>query len=125
MGKAWLAENSNADKHFEELMAQEQWKRCPVCSAPSERESGCNFMQCRSDRCRKRTYWCYVCGKQFPKEMHYTHYPRGPYEDECYTPVEERLELGVTPSQPPDAEGGAREALNVGLDVVRGWFGAR
>jgi len=88
--QAWEKDNSSAEQCFEELIAQQGWKRCPKCSAPSERESGCNFMQCRSEICRKRNFWCYICNKQLPKAEHYTHYPKGPYEDECCTPVDER-----------------------------------
>lgn len=91
--REWESANSNAERCFEELMLQQQWKRCPKCTAPSERESGCNFMQCRSEICRKRTYWCYLCNKELPKAEHYVHYPRGPYEDECVTP-------GVEPRRP-------------------------
>lgn len=98
---AWVRQNEGVDTYFEELMAKEQWRRCPVCSAPSERESGCNFMQCRSERCRKRTYWCYVCGKQMPKEEHYQHYPKGPYEDLCNTPEHDRLPMPGKPDVAP------------------------
>lgn len=83
MFQAWQRQNNGAEQDFEELMAKEQWKRCPVCKAPSERESGCNFMQCRSSVCRKRTYWCYICGTQLPLDDHYTHFPKGPYQDVC------------------------------------------
>eukprot|EP00434_Breviolum_minutum_P012477 symbB.v1.2.010992.t1/scaffold725.1/size168906/18 len=77
--KVWRQQN-DAEESFEELMEQQQWRRCPRCGAPSERESGCNFMQCRSAICRKRTFWCYVCGKELSKEEHYSHYPRtAPY----------------------------------------------
>eukprot|EP00930_Biecheleria_cincta_P087427 TRINITY_DN7665_c0_g1_i1.p1 TRINITY_DN7665_c0_g1~~TRINITY_DN7665_c0_g1_i1.p1 ORF type:complete len:554 (-),score=92.93 TRINITY_DN7665_c0_g1_i1:154-1815(-) len=108
--KAWHADNSKADDHFEELLAQQQWRRCPKCRAPSERESGCNFMQCRSAVCRKRTFWCYVCGKQMAKEDHYTHYPRGPYEDDCYTPGTQRLHVASS-EQPAEVQGGASAAV--------------
>merc|ERR1712194_661357 len=87
----WAHDNAEADRHFEEMMLKHGWKPCPKCGMPSERESGCNFMQCRSGTCRKRTYWCYICGLQMKREDHYTHFQRGPYEDECKTPAEERL----------------------------------
>lgn len=128
--KAWRADNANVDQHFEELMAQERWRRCPKCGAPSERESGCNFMQCRSETCRKRTYWCYVCGKELAKEDHYTHFPKGPYEDECHTPEAERL-WGPPPEQTWSrsaagaavavGQAGAAAVAAVG-GAVRGWL---
>merc|ERR1712217_405097 len=129
--RAWLNENSNAERHFEELMAQEQWKRCPVCSAPSERESGCNFMQCRSATCRKKTYWCYVCGKNLPKAEHYAHYPRGPYEDECNNgKVLDGPPRKDPPPRPDDAHMNPADpgavvgrALDDGIGAIRGWLG--
>merc|ERR1719386_550802 len=102
-------------------MAAEQWRRCPACSAPSERESGCNFMQCRSEICRKRTYWCYVCGLQLKKEDHYSHYPRGPYEDECHTPEKDRLPAGAGLAPQPLVNGAvaaAAGALAAGLEWI-------
>jgi len=125
--RAWQQENGQADKHFEALMAQQQWRRCPVCSAPSERESGCNFMQCRSERCRKRTYWCYVCGKHLNKEDHYSHYPRGPYEDECHTPAAEHLPIAGQAPTPAagSAYRGVVDAAGGMLGAVQGWFGAQ
>merc|ERR1712232_822225 len=115
--KAWQSQNANADNHFEELMAHQQWKRCPRCGVPSERESGCNFMQCRSQTCRKNTYWCYVCGKQIPKEEHYSHYPKGPYEDLCHTPLDEHVKPGRVPAN----QGvGMQDAYEYGWGAVRG-----
>ncbi|CAK0819852.1 unnamed protein product, partial [Prorocentrum cordatum] len=70
------AENGAADQRFDELMAEQHWRRCPVCAAPSEKDCGCNFMQCCSSRCQGHTYWCYICGKQMREEDHYSHYPR-------------------------------------------------
>eukprot|EP00928_Gymnodinium_smaydae_P056164 TRINITY_DN39593_c0_g1_i1.p1 TRINITY_DN39593_c0_g1~~TRINITY_DN39593_c0_g1_i1.p1 ORF type:complete len:285 (-),score=25.57 TRINITY_DN39593_c0_g1_i1:367-1167(-) len=78
-------EEKDAERMFEEFLAREQLKRCPVCKAPSERKEGsCNFLQCRSDICRKRTYWCFLCGDRKTLEEHYSHYPKGPYVDVCY-----------------------------------------
>jgi len=91
--REWEQENRNADKNFEKLMVQMQWRRCPKCKQPSERASGCNFMQCRSTVCQKRTYWCYICGLQMRLEDHYSHYPVSPYEDDCFTPEAQRLPL--------------------------------
>lgn len=99
--QAWERENSNADQRFEALMAQLRMRKCPRCGAPSERASGCYFMQCRSSMCLKRTYWCYLCGHEKSLDDHYSHYPRGPYEPECYTPKEQHLPVGER--RPPHA----------------------
>eukprot|EP00929_Paragymnodinium_shiwhaense_P091008 TRINITY_DN51068_c0_g1_i1.p1 TRINITY_DN51068_c0_g1~~TRINITY_DN51068_c0_g1_i1.p1 ORF type:complete len:798 (-),score=137.76 TRINITY_DN51068_c0_g1_i1:642-2945(-) len=103
----WRRQNEQGEKLLEDLMASQNWRRCPVCGAPSERESGCNFLQCRSDVCRKRTYWCWICGLQKTLEEHYTHYPRGPYEDECFTPEDQRVSVAQMRSGPrrPEAQG--------------------
>jgi len=106
--KAWQDSNDNADHAFLELMANEQWRKCPGCEIPSERESGCNFMQCRSAICRKRTYWCYVCGHKLTRDDHYSHYPRGPYEDECNTPLDQHIP--IAPPPPPRPAAGAEGA---------------
>lgn len=122
--RAWQAQNANVDQNFEELMAAEQWRRCPACSAPSERESGCNFMQCRSENCRKRTYWCYVCGLQLRKEDHYSHYPRGPYEDECHTPVKDRLPAGAGFAPRPHLAAAAGAGMVAAAEGVQSVFRA-
>eukprot|EP00927_Polykrikos_kofoidii_P000888 TRINITY_DN10333_c0_g1_i1.p1 TRINITY_DN10333_c0_g1~~TRINITY_DN10333_c0_g1_i1.p1 ORF type:complete len:1103 (-),score=194.28 TRINITY_DN10333_c0_g1_i1:147-3344(-) len=137
--RKWQNENDNVDTAFQELMEREQWRRCPVCSAPSERESGCNFMQCRSEKCRKRTYWCYICGLQKVRDDHYKHYPKGPYEDECHTPMEERVHInapagagamggpivGITNAATvaADAATAAVEAGGNILGALHGWIG--
>merc|ERR1712232_1451380 len=120
--RRWKDQNTNVDAHFEQLILEQGRKRCPVCRAPSERESGCNFMQCRSEICRKRTYWCFVCGKSMPKEEHYAHYPRGPYEDEC----NDGKGLAAHPpflATGADADAGAAvgRALGDGLGALRSW----
>jgi len=122
--KKWREDNAQVDQHFEQLMVNQQWRRCPECGMPSERESGCNFIQCRSTQCRKRTYWCYVCGKKLRQQDHYSHYPKGPYEDECHTPEAERLKIEI--KQPTQrAEGSSAEGVEVPaiFEAFRGWFG--
>mmetsp|Transcript_103107 Transcript_103107/g.204770 ORF Transcript_103107/g.204770 Transcript_103107/m.204770 type:complete len:490 (+) Transcript_103107:71-1540(+) len=97
--KEWEKENANAERHFADLLAQERWRRCPVCGVASERACGCNFMQCRSATCNKRTYWCYICGWQLSREDHYSHYPRSPWEDVCHTPLDKHIPFGAGPPQ--------------------------
>ncbi|CAD7969727.1 unnamed protein product [Amoebophrya sp. A120] len=81
--KQYLLETSQGDQKLETLLEEENWCRCPVCSIPVERESGCNFMQCPSPLCRNKTFFCYVCGEKVDKDNHYAHYQKGPYEDFC------------------------------------------
>merc|ERR1712190_179829 len=104
--REWEKENDQAEVRFVELMAKQQWRKCPVCKAPSERASGCNFMQCRSNVCRGHNYWCYVCGHQLSKDQHYSHYPRSPYYNECNTPPAQRL----VPPPPPLPAGAEMQA---------------
>lgn len=100
---AVLRSSMDADYSFEKLMAQEQWKRCPVCGVPSERVSGCNFMKCESTDCRRGgqcTFWCYVCAQQIGEDEHYSHYPSGPFEDECEGRPAPLSPLSSPPSPP-------------------------
>ena len=60
--KKWLLDNDSGEQKLEELLEAACWCRCPVCNVPVEREAGCNFMQCPSQICRNRTFFCYVCG---------------------------------------------------------------
>lgn len=93
--------SDSSDGSFEHLMAECAWRRCPACGVPSERESGCNFMQCESMVCRQkgraRTFWCYVCGLPLGPEEHYSHYPEGPFADVCH--ASHLLCLSREPSQ--------------------------
>lgn len=89
--REWERENASGDHRFAQLMAHEQLRRCPVCGVASERVAGCNFMRCESAKCRCTTFWCYICGKHLAKEQHYSHYPRSPYENDCHTPVSQRM----------------------------------
>lgn len=86
----------SADSEFAAVMAREKWRMCPVCQTPCVRDEGCNFMRCISPQCRRkgqpRTYFCYLCGLQLTKEDHYSHFgSKGPYENECNTPLEKHL----------------------------------
>jgi len=76
-------EKDVADKQFEELLLRERWKRCPHCEVAIERHEGCNFMTCRSSRCRGKTYFCYLCGKDLVCSEHFSHFPMGMYANVC------------------------------------------
>ncbi|CAL1705387.1 unnamed protein product [Somion occarium] len=44
------------------LMQRMGWATCPGCGARTEKELGCNHMQCTSRQCGGLTHWCYSCG---------------------------------------------------------------
>merc|ERR1711935_1234636 len=54
-------------------------------------------MKCKSPECRRGngTFWCYVCAQQVGEDEHYSHFPSGPFEDECYG------RLWTPPPSPP------------------------
>jgi len=83
--RKWKTENCAVDQKFEALIEDEQLMRCPQCGFACERSEGCNFMQCSSAKCRRKTYFCYVCGMELTKELHYRHFPEGPYRLKCET----------------------------------------
>ncbi|CAG9326167.1 unnamed protein product [Blepharisma stoltei] len=79
-------EKSKEDKKKqEEIPKIEDMVRCPKCRNGILKESGCNFMLCRYPDCRK-TYFCFLCGKQLQKKHHYSHYKKsGPFGNSCNT----------------------------------------
>lgn len=87
----WRQENDNSDpdqQAFDELMAKEGWKKCPVCKAPTSRSFGCNVMTCESASCRTAggTKFCYVCGDQLPGSTYFNnvqHFPDGIFREFC------------------------------------------
>jgi len=70
---AWLAENSSADKTFEELLSNSSWKKCPSCSSVTALDGGCKFIHCICG-----TNFCYLCGIPLKESQHYNHYRNGP-----------------------------------------------
>ncbi|CAE7538222.1 ARI10, partial [Symbiodinium sp. CCMP2456] len=100
------AEMQRMDPALRRLIAQQNWKRCPVCRHLCERESGCNFMTCPSEQCKGETYFCYLCGEILAASDHASHYEgfdgaiglRGPFGSVCMNRREPDSSL---PSQPP------------------------
>lgn len=85
--QAWQVDNDASARLMEELLQKEDWRRCPRCGVPSQRESGCNFMRCVSSTCknsRESNAWCYVCGGKLNTLDHFTHYPAGPFGNSCF-----------------------------------------
>ncbi|KAF4659524.1 hypothetical protein FOL47_007532 [Perkinsus chesapeaki] len=65
------------------LAKDKGWRKCPVCGVIVSKEHGCNFMWCSSPQCRNKTNFCYVCGDKLTRDQHYSHFPKGPYENCC------------------------------------------
>jgi len=76
-------ENDANEHAFNQLCQQQQWQRCPACTAPVERNSGCNYMTCYSETCRGKTRFCYLCGVELARLDHVAHFPAGPFENKC------------------------------------------
>jgi len=77
------ASTQSADQELEQLIAQNRWQRCPKCGSVSERETGCNYMTCFSEKCRGKVCFCYLCGVELSTIEHYTHFPHGLFENAC------------------------------------------
>mmetsp|Transcript_170503 Transcript_170503/g.541632 ORF Transcript_170503/g.541632 Transcript_170503/m.541632 type:complete len:291 (-) Transcript_170503:69-941(-) len=75
--------SQGVDKDLELLIAQNRWQRCPKCTAVTERETGCNYMTCHSEKCRGKVCYCYLCGVALSTVEHYTHFPHGMFENAC------------------------------------------
>ncbi|KAI6141899.1 hypothetical protein BKA82DRAFT_1002995 [Pisolithus tinctorius] len=50
----------DGSKEFENLVKQQQWKYCPSCKTPIEKQFGCNHLSCIVPGCN--THFCYACG---------------------------------------------------------------
>jgi hypothetical protein len=68
---------------FESVMAAVEAKRCPVCKEGLAKEGGCNYVQCCSAVCSRRTYFCWLCSIVLSPKDHYAHFPDGPYGSRC------------------------------------------
>eukprot|EP00929_Paragymnodinium_shiwhaense_P088613 TRINITY_DN48927_c0_g1_i2.p1 TRINITY_DN48927_c0_g1~~TRINITY_DN48927_c0_g1_i2.p1 ORF type:complete len:452 (+),score=23.29 TRINITY_DN48927_c0_g1_i2:61-1416(+) len=68
------AELARMDPKLLELLKSQNWKRCPECRSLCERDSGCNFMTCPSERCQGKTHFCYLCGVILTAAEHASHF---------------------------------------------------
>ncbi|KAI6126545.1 hypothetical protein F5141DRAFT_1081609 [Pisolithus sp. B1] len=50
----------DGSKEFENLVQQQNWKYCPSCRTPIEKQFGCNHLSCIVPGCN--THFCYACG---------------------------------------------------------------
>jgi len=100
------AELERMDPQFRKLLEKETWVRCPSCRHLCERESGCNFMTCPSEKCQSKTHFCYLCGEILAVADHVGHYEgfegavgrMGPFGSVCRNKQTADPSL---PAQPP------------------------
>lgn len=71
------------DKDLEDMIRRERWQRCPSCGSVCERQHGCNFMTCSSEKCRGSVSFCYLCGTGLTTTEHITHFPHGLFQNAC------------------------------------------
>ena len=73
------------DEAFEEYIRQNKLKRCPVCDAAIEKTKNCNYIHCSSNKCQKKTIFCYVCGKLLKEKEIADHFQKGSAYNLCKT----------------------------------------
>ena len=66
-----LSEN---DLKFEEYIKEKKLKSCPVCCAVVEKTNNCNYIRCSSNKCQKKTLFCYICGELLNEKTMNSHY---------------------------------------------------
>mmetsp|Transcript_18720 Transcript_18720/g.38195 ORF Transcript_18720/g.38195 Transcript_18720/m.38195 type:complete len:100 (+) Transcript_18720:2-301(+) len=77
------------------------------------------FLPCHSEACRGKRSFCYLCGKELTAVQHFTHFPKGLFENVCES-VDRRAEEGL-----PKAsffQAGQANWWNGLVDDVRGWM---
>ena len=62
------------DATFENYIKEHKLQRCPVCNVVVEKIKNCNYVQCGSIRCQKKTTFCYLCGQLLKQNDLATHY---------------------------------------------------
>mmetsp|Transcript_1600 Transcript_1600/g.1793 ORF Transcript_1600/g.1793 Transcript_1600/m.1793 type:complete len:310 (-) Transcript_1600:121-1050(-) len=69
--KSHPGEPCDADEMFEQYASEMNIKKCPKCGLATQKNSGCNSMDCK--RCGAE--WCWVCGDEITDP--FTHYRKG------------------------------------------------
>ena len=64
--RSYMRAQSAANKESMRVIAATT-VRCPSCSAPVEKESGCNHMQCTQCECE----FCFLCGARYACGLHF------------------------------------------------------
>lgn len=78
-------DTSNEEK-FRLLLQQQGWKQCPVCFSVIEKIKDCNTVRCSSDKCQKKTIFCYLCGEKLTEGLKGSinkHFPKGELNRIC------------------------------------------
>ena len=76
--------DKNLDEiEFEEYIKTNNLQKCPVCYAVVEKSRNCNYVQCASIRCQKKTTFCYICGEQLQQKDLANHYINGSAYSGC------------------------------------------
>mmetsp|Transcript_11680 Transcript_11680/g.11598 ORF Transcript_11680/g.11598 Transcript_11680/m.11598 type:complete len:121 (+) Transcript_11680:209-571(+) len=81
--KQWKIDNNEGEQRFQDYMKAQKFKNCPHCGVPCERFSGCKFMTCNSQECKKQKFFCYLCGTKLEHSQHWTHFFNSPFGEHC------------------------------------------
>lgn len=74
---------NSEEEGFEEYIKKHGLKRCPVCDAVIEKTKNCNYIHCSSNKCQKKTIFCYCCGEILKEKELADHYINGSSFSKC------------------------------------------
>ena len=75
------------EEKFNEYVKNNNLKFCPVCNAVIEKTKNCNYVQCNSIKCQKKTIFCYICGELLHTKDLATHYLNNSPFSKCMKPL--------------------------------------
>ena len=67
-------EISENEQYFEKYAKELKLMRCPVCGVFVEKTGNCNYVKCCSNKCQKKTGFCYLCGEILNEKIRDSHY---------------------------------------------------
>ena len=70
----YKTKNVEDEKEFMEYVKINKLKKCPVCGVIVEKIKNCNYIQCCSNKCQKKTVFCYLCGEILKQKDLSNHY---------------------------------------------------
>jgi len=70
-------------KQFESYVLENKLRRCPVCDIIIEKIGNCNYITCESQKCQKKTNFCYICGEILKGNQLKKHYKNSNYYSTC------------------------------------------
>ena len=56
---------------------------CPHCKSLYIFDGGCKFITCESAYCKKKKYFCHLCGNRLQPSEKISHFPKGIYGNSC------------------------------------------